>query len=269
MTKRTLALAKLTEEYEKAKAKVRKYRAEKSSLDNKENVDNTNSTTFGLSSHQFGQTFGVNSNFGQIMAENEMLKKGQVNLEKELYQLKDQVSTKSLPTNLKSVDEDAILEMVRLEMSRLKGSFVRAGSAKALFKAEKIYTAEMKRLESSHNSVLGLMRRRLEELADFLETLLSNGLLDFSVLSTQVRESLHRSLNESKRLSMSFANLSMAAGDSSCVGLGKISEHSDPNETQNQILDQLPEFRVPVISIKVKHFSCNLCFVCKDKLTET
>lgn len=253
MTKRTLALTKLTEEYEKAKAIVRKYRAEKTSLDNKENVDNTNSTTFGGSSNPFSQ----------IMNENEMLKKGKVSLEKEIYRLKDQLSTKNLPTkclptNLKNVDEEAVLEMVRLEMSRLKSSFVRAGSVKALAKAEKIYTAEMKQLESTHNYVLGLMRCRLEELANFLETLLSNGLLDFS---SQVRDSLQRSLNASRRLSLSFANVSMAGGDTSCLGLGNIPEHSDPNETQNEISDHLPEFRLPVISIKVNLINIVLLYI--------
>ena len=194
MLKRNLALKKLTDEYEIAKEKVRKYRREKSSMDNKENVDNTNST------------FGGN-NVGHLWSENEFLKKSKIGLEKEIQRLKEEFSAK--PKTLKNVgkdDDSAMLQVVRREMSRLKNSFVRAGSDKALSKAKTIYSAEMKRLESTHNQVTELMRKRLEELADFLETLLSNGILDLSLLSTHVRDSLARSLNESRRLSMSTPN---------------------------------------------------------------
>lgn len=206
MKKRNLALAKLTEEYEIAKAKVRKYRAEKASLDNKENIDNTNSTLLGGKS------------FGQILNENEILKKGKASLEQEVSRLREQIlvkSPKSRTTPRSHNDNDvALIEIVRREMSRVKSSCLRVGSEKALAKAKSVYSAEMRLLESTHNSVIAMMRRRLEELADFLEALLSNGLLDLSLLSTHVRDSFHRSLNESRRLSLSFAaNASMAGNN--------------------------------------------------------
>lgn len=206
MKKRNLALAKLTEEYEIAKAKVRKYRAEKASLDNKENIDNTNSTLLGGKS------------FGQILNENEILKKGKASLEQEISRLREQIlakSPKSRTTTRSHNDNDvALIEIVRREMSRVKSSCLRVGSEKALAKAKSVYSAEMRLLESTHNSVIAMMRRRLEELADFLEALLSNGLLDLSLLSTHVRDSFHRSLNESRRLSLSFAaNASMAGNN--------------------------------------------------------
>jgi hypothetical protein len=223
LLKRNLALKKLTDEYEIAKEKVRKYRREKSSTDNKENVDNTNSTFVG------------GNNVGHLWSENEFLKKSKIGLENEIHRLKEELSAK--PTKMTKImkivdtnkDQDdnaaAMLQVVRREMSRLKNSFVRAGSEKALSKAKTIYSNEMKRLESTHNQVTELMRKRLEELADFLEALLSNGFLDLSLLSTHVRDSLARSLNESRRLSMSFAmNASMAggAGDASGVSLAHI-----------------------------------------------
>jgi len=206
LKKRNLALAKLTEEYEIAKAKVRKYRAEKASLDNKENIDNTNSTLLGGKS------------FGQILNENEILKKGKASLEQEVSRLREQIlakSPKSRTTSRSHNDNDvALIEIVRREMSRVKSSCLRVGSEKALAKAKSVYSAEMRLLESTHNSVIAMMRRRLEELADFLEALLSNGLLDLSLLSSHVRDSFHRSLNESRRLSLSFAaNASMAGNN--------------------------------------------------------
>ena len=205
MKKRNLALAKLTEEYEIVKAKVRKYRAEKASLDNKENIDNTNSST---------ALFG-GKNVGQILNENDYLKKGKASLEQEISRLREQLLSKSPKSRTTprshNGNDVALIEVVRREMSRVKSSCLRVGSEKALAKAKSVYSAEMRLLESTHNSVIAMMRRRLEELADFLEALLSNGLLDLSLLSTHVRDSLHRSLNESRRLSLSFAaNASMA-----------------------------------------------------------
>jgi len=125
-------LKTLTDEYEIAKAKVRKYRAEKYSLDNKENVDNNSAY------------------FGQVVAENEVLKKSRVMLEKEVHRLgqevhrlNDQISSKDLikdtmteekreslksPSVLKNFEEESLVQAVRLEMSRLRASFVRQGS---------------------------------------------------------------------------------------------------------------------------------------------
>jgi hypothetical protein len=74
-------------------------------------------------------------------------------------------------------DHESMIQAVRLEMSRLKSSFVRAGSEKAISKATTIFAGELQRLEKTHNAVIDLMRRRLEELADFLESILSNGLV--------------------------------------------------------------------------------------------
>lgn len=272
LLKRNLALKTLTDEYEIAKAKVRKYRAEKFSLDNKENIDNNAAYV------------------GHVAAENEVLKKSKVVLEKEVHRLglevdrllgdmsskartRDSLDQEKREADRSSsgsatFDRESLVQAVKHEMSRLRASFVRQGSERAISKATTVFSSELQRLEKTHNTVIDLMRKRLEELADFLESILSNGLVDLSLLSNHVRDSLARSLNESRRLSMSFgpnSSFAPAAGDASFVGLGRIDEHpgvvadgddaTDPNETQGPSPEEpLPDFKLPDINIKVTFF---------------
>jgi len=152
--------------------------------------------------------------------------------------------------------------------------FFSLGSEKAVTKAMTIFKSELQRLEKTHNSVIDLMRKRLEELADFLEAILSNGLIDLSMLSSHVRDSLARSLNESRRLSMSFGpNSSFApnAGDASFAGLGRIDEQpagddddlTDPNETQGPSAEEpVPDFKLPDLDIKVNTVASSFLCSC-------
>ena len=186
---RNLALKTLTDEYEIAKAKVRRYRAERSnlSMDNKENVNTTKSSAFVDQVTIF-----------QVMSENDALKKAKSNLEKDLNEinrlnevLSKKVSHLKVVTDVQMIDketcrlgnetanagrskkdsltnsakQESMIAAVRLEMLRFKNACVRAGSEKAIAKASTIFASELRRLESSHNAVIDLLRKQLEHLA--------------------------------------------------------------------------------------------------------
>ena len=100
-------------------------------------------------------------------------------------------------------------------------------------------------------------------------------MLDLSMLSGHVRDSLAKSLNESRRLSMSFGPNSSFAGigdislaQASFGALGRIAEHEDDaelDEPQNQDAEEpVPDFKIPVISIKVNLY-IQFCHLLKSK----
>ncbi len=80
--------------------------------------------------------------------------------------------------------------------------YIKQGADKALTKAKDVYNSHLKKMDQNYESIMMLMKTRLEELARCLEQILNHGLLD---ISESVRDALQASLNESRRLSKSFA----------------------------------------------------------------
>ena len=78
--------------------------------------------------------------------------------------------------------------------------YLRQGANLALEKANQIYNQQLHKLDSDYNSVLEMMQSRLEQLAICIEQILNNGLLE--ELSESMRDILQKSLNESRRFSV-------------------------------------------------------------------
>lgn len=83
--------------------------------------------------------------------------------------------------------------------------YIRQGAEKALTKANQVYNEQFKMIDQTHQQAMIAMRKRLEELADCLEKILNQGLLN---ISDSTREVLQMSLNESRRLSRSVFDTS-------------------------------------------------------------
>ena len=83
--------------------------------------------------------------------------------------------------------------------------YIKQGAEKALTKANKVYNEHVKMIDQNHQQAMLAMRKRLEELAECLEKILQNGLLE---LTDSARETLQLSLNESRRLSRSVLDIS-------------------------------------------------------------
>jgi chromosome segregation ATPase len=96
------------------------------------------------------------------------------------------------------------VESLKRQLEVTKMAFVRQGANQALTKANAVYSDHLKKLYFNHNHIMTMMRQRLEELANFLQQILSNGLLD--LMSDSVKEALQKSLNESLRFSQSVLN---------------------------------------------------------------
>ena len=92
---------------------------------------------------------------------------------------------------------------------RCKSVFMKTGASRAMEKVEKVYNDQMTKVDHAHGKIVGIMRRRLEELAECIQKILGshNGNisgLNMSNLSTGDVSALSDILNESRRLSRSF-----------------------------------------------------------------
>ena len=268
--KRDKAIEKLTFEYEKVKAKVRKYRSLKlqeqddraqqnevaeisgSSIDGrnydkykneeKENVaatfsSITNSTRSELSLRQDNKMLKDISN-SQLMKgtildvkENEKVAPSNKILASKTYfsqvgiDVEKRSNSSKAPHNmvtdqvLNNPDFQFLKEEVELhqkEIELLKGelrlcknTFMKTGASRAMEKVEKLYSNQMSKVDSAHAKIVGLMRKRLEELAECIQKILglhtsNQYLLNTSNLSNGDVSALSDILNESKRLSKSF-----------------------------------------------------------------
>ena len=281
--KRDKAIEKLTLEYEKVKAKVRKYRSLKlqdhdnraqqnegaeisgSTIDErnydtykndeKENIaatfsSITNSTRSELSLRQDNEMLKDLSNsqlmkgtaldvrekekvapVNRLLASNANLPQGidlHTNIMNPYYKhdvLKKRSNSSKVPCTM--VTDQALnnpdfqylkeevelhkkeIELLKGELRVCKNSFMRSGASKAMEKVEKLYSNQMSKVDSAHSKIVGLMRKRLEELAECIQKILglhtsNQGLLSTSNLSNGDVSALSDILNESKRLSKSF-----------------------------------------------------------------
>ena len=101
------------------------------------------------------------------------------------------------------------IELLKGELRVCKNSFMRSGASKAMEKVEKLYSNQMAKVDFAHAKIVGLMRKRLEELAECIQKILglhtsNQCLLSTSNLSNGDVSALSDILNESKRLSKSF-----------------------------------------------------------------
>ena len=97
-----------------------------------------------------------------------------------------------------------------------KNQLIKHGAEKALNKAQNLYNEQLQKFEFHHQSIMSMMRTRLVELARFIETLLSHGVLDMSALDESFRDILQKSLDESR---MSVANLDETLADDPAMAM--------------------------------------------------
>ena len=83
-------------------------------------------------------------------------------------------------------------ELLRSELKLCKSTFMRSGATKAVELMEGVYKGQMKKVEGHHDKIVGVMRKRLEELSEWFQKLLSvrnssfggdDSLLDVSLMS--------------------------------------------------------------------------------------
>ena len=103
------------------------------------------------------------------------------------------------------------IDLLKGELKVCKRVFMKTGGSRAIEKVEKIYNDQITKVDHAHGKIVGMMRKRLEELADCLQKILglhngnvSANLLNASNLSTGDVSMLSDILNESRRLSKSF-----------------------------------------------------------------
>merc|ERR1719376_2035560 len=65
------------------------------------------------------------------------------------------------------------VELLKEELKVCKGVFLRSGASKAVQVMEKVYKGRMQKVEGHHGRIVGMMRKRLEELVDCLQKLLN------------------------------------------------------------------------------------------------
>ena len=103
------------------------------------------------------------------------------------------------------------IDLLKGELNVCKQVFMKTGASRAVEKVEQVYNDQISKVDHAHGKIVGLMRKRLEELADCLQKILglhngnvSANLLNVSNLSTGDVSMLSDILNESRRLSKSF-----------------------------------------------------------------
>ena len=280
---RDQAIDKLTTEYEKVKAKVRRYRSMKEQYESQGYGKGAIETT--VSSHAENLIDNHNlkdtKNITDLMSELDAVRKDKALLQKENWQLKEvfskqnvdrtsfnisdkenfnispsilrEVSTNSLPqsyflNNLSDKHQINIMqknsisptrqpekamhdqpmedkelsnlkeevELHKKEIALLKGElqvcktvFTKSGASRAMEKVEKVYSDQISKVDNAHGKIVGIMRKRLEELAECIQKILGSpygniSAFNTSNLSTGDVSALSDILNESRRLSKSF-----------------------------------------------------------------
>ena len=281
---RDQAIDKLTTEYEKVKAKVRKYRSMKEQFDNQAVGKGITETTVNSVSENMGDRHHANDTKSNtdLKIELEAVKKGRALLQTENWQLKEALSKKNIertsfnisdkenlnvspsilreasnnshsqrnmlknsfnekqhinfllqkgmftPTSPQDIYHNVSLEnnnlnnlqeevqMHKKEIALLKGElqvcktvFMKTGASRAMEKVEKVYSDQITKVDHAHGKIVGIMRKRLEELAECIQKIIgsANGNIssfNTSRLSTGDVSALSDILNESRRLSKSF-----------------------------------------------------------------
>lgn len=132
-------------------------------------------------------------------------------------------------------------EVLRNQLPSSKLKEQKVGADRALSVAAKVYQSAVNEYTSSCQDTVAAMHQRLGELVDFLQQLLSmesDGLLDFSTMSHSMRAALHKSLEESRRLSQSLSSSRL---------------NDDLNETQSTSVIgdfELPRFVLPEVVVE-------------------
>lgn len=213
--KKTHINERLTQEYEKLKAKVRKYRSAKDVVEHavvESNIDDS-----------------------KLVSDLDEAKTREALLRAELDKLKE-----IKPVHEEVACKDKEIALLRNELMECKRTFTRCGADRALAEAKKVYEAQMVQLDRNHSNVVVLLTKRLEELASCMQKLLNGGLLDWSVMSDTVRAALSKSLDDSRRLTMSLSQSMMS---------------QDPNETQFEEWEEM--LISPLISLPPVRLSLN------------
>lgn len=220
VAKRDQALEILTKEYEVVKTKIRQYRAQ------------------GMQSDAGG---GDNSStaLGRRMAELEEAKSRESSLKSEMEQLRAAAAAAAASSDRPSGWQREI-DMLKAELRSCRASATKRGAKKALDKAHREYKKAAESYSSGMRSSFDTLRKRLEELADFLQELVAMDGGNLSMMSNSVRELIHRSLEESRRMSQSLSQSMMAAAV------------EDANETQRSSVNEMPPlFSLPEVEVSL------------------
>jgi chromosome segregation ATPase len=207
---RDKAIDKLTAEYEKVKAKVRKYRSLREQYESQIHGQ-------GIIGDNSGSSIGERDNMYNARDEenddkphsNSSLQKNTI-IVSENNPKKEPAKDKELKYLVEEVQlHQKEIALLKGELRVCKSVFMKTGASRAMEKVEKVYNDQMTKVDHAHGKIVGIMRRRLEELADCIQKILGshNGIisgLNMSNLSTGDVSALSDILNESRRLSRSF-----------------------------------------------------------------
>ena len=207
---RDKAIDKLTAEYEKVKAKVRKYRSLREQYESQIHGQGVRDNS--------GSSLGERDNmYNARDEENDDKQHSNNSLQKNTITVPENNSEKEPANDDKElkylVDEVQLhqkeIALLKGELRVCKSVFMKTGASRAMEKVEKVYNDQMTKVDKAHGKIVGIMRRRLEELAECIQKILGshNGNisgLNMSNLSTGDVSALSDILNESRRLSRSF-----------------------------------------------------------------
>ncbi len=254
---RDRALKKLTIEYEAVKAKLRKYRE----------LHPSGSITQACNDSQQSNVSGASAlnEDSQLEVELEKAKKRERELMEELDKMKllqqrQPLERQELPTispppppSARSAEITAHMELeitsLRSQLSVCRSSAMHEGAKQALNRANDAYSKAARDYTESVSDILEVLRQRLIDLVDFLQHLLSlesDGLLDFSAMSFSMREALHRSIEEGRRLSQ---RLTVARESSFFEDVNETqrSEAADKDDISENFV--IPQFKLPEVQL--------------------
>jgi len=262
---RDAALQKLRQEYEVAKAKVRKYReivkgqpgggaGDSTGVSNAES--HLNNSGVGAEIRQ------MKENVERLILERDraLAEKAQIAEEAEearlaLAQATQETPHMNLPATARTLDITVGTEVEMRPATRrdFKDQLLsarrgarREGASAALAAAADAYSSAAKDYQNEAKSVVESLARRMNDLLDFLTHLFAlegSGAMDFSAMSGSMRDALRRSMEDARRLSQSLSRSSF---------LHDIAEEEDVNETQVEggAILALPCFVLPEIRVE-------------------
>jgi DNA repair exonuclease SbcCD ATPase subunit len=131
-------------------------------------------------------------------------------------------------------------QIIQTDLKAYRAEIAKRAANKALEKAKATYADAIETYSSSVRDVVDVLRQRLVELVEFMQRLIlmDGSALNNSHMTEDFRDALQRSINESRRLSVSLSQSMLLSAD-------------DPNETQasDSALPTLPVFKFPEIDV--------------------
>merc|ERR1719376_747910 len=134
------------------------------------------------------------------------------------------------------------VELLKEELKVCKGVFLRSGASKAVQVMEKVYKGRMQKVEGHHGRIVGMMRKRLEELVDCLQKLLN---MHQRLSAINLDESLAAGAGNNLLMDVSVMSESLLDASRSFLQMGGTGDGNSQEDVVNET--QLPEsvFKFP------------------------